>query len=216
VCPNLQAHSRRRDVSDLKDERPGVGLPTPNPGGAGWDLLHDTPDAPRRIWGIPLYCWGKYGCRLIECYGWGGDSAGLVGAIPGNCGAEPPRRATDIPEMEYWANDAARSALSGPTESSEKQGSTLCSTSGQGSLPQFRAQCCQSGISAGGKGLPRWGSLPWRDERPRVGMNSLSECRWLRTARPLGSVGRSRKQSWKRCDSTKTASERGLRGQEAE
>ena len=58
-APDLRAKCRHRDSSDLKDERPGVGVPTPSRCGAGWDRAHHTPGALRRIWGFPLYSWGK-------------------------------------------------------------------------------------------------------------------------------------------------------------
>ena len=102
-APDLRANSRRRDVSDLKDERPGVGLPTPNRRGAGWDPLHHT-QMRSGASGVFLCIAGeKHRCRLLEYHRWAGIKWGSSVAIAGSRGAESWRRACDLPEMENQA-----------------------------------------------------------------------------------------------------------------
>lgn len=48
-----------------------------------------------------MYCWGKVRMSLVGITPVDGDLAELVMAIVGSLGAESPRRAFDLPKMEY-------------------------------------------------------------------------------------------------------------------
>jgi hypothetical protein len=63
-----------------------------------------------------LYCWEKYGCCLLESREWAVIWAGSSRRPPGTVAAELPRRASNIPEMEDWAELRGLERLRSPGE----------------------------------------------------------------------------------------------------